>query len=163
MQRPEIVSRSFLRFSTRLSATNTNKKIKIVYYSRSGIFGNNFEQRKISGSFLFFLIIQEKVSKLQEIFIKLLSFQRILVFSGTKYVQNTRCDPIFASITRISICASNHVQISTFHSYIRDTPSNNSFSWKKLKHNDKRESSCLGAGNRKKVADEISFRTSPRN
>lgn len=85
MQRPEIVSRSFLRFSTRLSVIN--KKIKIVYYSRSGIFGKNFEQRKISGSFLFFLIIQEKVSKLREIFIKLLSFQRILVFSGTKYVR----------------------------------------------------------------------------
>lgn len=87
MQRPEIVSGSFLRFSTRLSVINTNKKIKIVYYSRSGIFGKNFEQRKISGSFLFFLIIQEKVSKLREIFIKLLSFQRILVFSGTKYVR----------------------------------------------------------------------------
>lgn len=85
MQRPEIVSRSFLRFSTRLSVIN--KKIKIVYYSRSGIFGKNFEQRKISGSFLFFLIIQEKVSKLREIFIKLLSFQRIFVFSGTKYVR----------------------------------------------------------------------------
>lgn len=42
-------------------------------------------------------------------------------------------DPIFASITRISICASNHVQISTFHSYIRDTPSNNSVPSGKVK------------------------------
>lgn len=121
---------------------------------------NNGKYRDL---FSFFLSFRRRFRNCERFLLNFCRFKGYLFFSGTKYVQNTRCDPIFASITRISICASNHVQISTFHSYIRDTPSNNSFSWKKLKHNDKRESSCLGAGNRKKVADEISFRTSPRN